>query len=176
MLEPLREDDLLLVLGWRNTPEVRGNMYSSHEISIAEHMNWYQEAKNDPSRLYFTYSDEGHKLGVVYFTQLSAVKRMAFWGFYAAPDAPKGTGLKMEYAALEHAFSLLGLHKLNCEVIAFNRQVINMHKKTGFVEEGQFRDFHFDGATYHDVIRLGMLASEWEQCRPALVQRVARLR
>ncbi|MDT8384239.1 MAG: UDP-4-amino-4,6-dideoxy-N-acetyl-beta-L-altrosamine N-acetyltransferase [Gammaproteobacteria bacterium] len=175
MLEALREEDLLLVLSWRNAPEVRGNMYSAHEISVVEHMNWYQETKNDPSRLDFIYSDEGRKCGVVYFTQLSIEKRTAFWGFYAASDAPKGTGLKMEYAALEHAFSVLGLHKLNCEVIAFNRGVINMHKKTGFVEEGLFRDFHFDGATYHDVIRFGMLASEWEQCRPALLQRIARV-
>ncbi len=79
----------------------------------------------------------------------------------------------MEYDAINYAFETLKLHKLNCEVIAYNKAVINLHKKTGFVEEGLFRDFHFYKAKYFDVIRLGMLDSEWLQAKIYLEKRMA---
>jgi UDP-4-amino-4,6-dideoxy-N-acetyl-beta-L-altrosamine N-acetyltransferase len=175
MLKSLEEDDLALVLEWRNAPEVRHNMYSTHEISAEEHRDWYASMVNDPSRLYFLYMDESEKCGVVYFTNLSVEKRIAFWGFYAGQTAAKGTGLKTEYDALEYAFEVLKLHKLNCEVISFNKSVINGHKKAGFSEEGHFRDHHFDGEEYYDVIRLGMLSSEWQVSKEKLANRIIKL-
>lgn len=42
----------------------------------------------------------------------------------------------MEYLALEYAFKDMGLHKLFCEVLAFNAPVIKLHQKFGFkIEE-----------------------------------------
>lgn len=175
MLKPLKEDDLGLVLEWRNAPEVRRNMYSTHEISAEEHRGWYASMINDPSRLYFVYMEGSENNGVVYFTNLSTEKKSAFWGFYAGQAAAKGTGLKMEYDALEYAFEVLKLHKLNCEVISFNKSVINGHKKAGFSEEGHFRDYHHDGEKYYDVVRLGMLSSEWQASKENLANRINKL-
>jgi RimJ/RimL family protein N-acetyltransferase len=81
----------------------------------------------------------------------------------------------MAYEALELAFGELGLHKLSCEVLSTNPTVVNLHKKVGFKEEGVFRDQHFDGSRRIDVVRLGMLASEWESSRDRLRDRVAQL-
>lgn len=173
MLEPLTIEDLELVLQWRNQPVVRNNMYTSHEISAEEHKAWFAGLKNDPSRKWYVYSVEGEKYGVVYFTQCDEAKGNAFWGFYSGENAPLGTGLRMELEALELAFEVFGLHKLNCEVIAHNSVVVNMHKKVGFEEEGCFRDFYFDGEQYHDVIRLGMLAVEWPLCKEKLSKRLS---
>lgn len=175
MLKLLEEDDLALVLEWRNAPEVRRNMYSTHKISAEEHRGWYASMINDSSRQYFIYMEEDDKFGVIYFTDLSIAKKFAFWGFYARQGVPKGTGLRMEYDALEYAFEVLRLHKLNCEVISFNKSVINRHKKVGFSEEGNFRDFHYDGEKYHDVTRLGMFASEWQGCKGKLGNRIIKL-
>ena len=174
-LRSLSEDDLALVLDWRNAPEVRANMYANHKITWEEHRAWFHKMQHDPSMLWYIYMQHNIPFGVVYFTSYQAKRRNAFWGFYSGANAPRGTGLRMEYAALEHAFSDLGVHKLNCEVIEFNRAVINMHKKYGFKEEGVFRDFHYDGEHYHDVVRLGMLDSEWIGCRDKLAERISKL-
>jgi len=151
-------------------------MYTSHEISWQEHNDWFNSVQTDSTRLYFIYSDGGDDHGVVYFTDYKPQQAIAFWGFYASDKAPGGTGILMEYDALGYAFETLKLHKLNCEVISYNKAVINLHKKAGFIEEGLFRDYHYFEGRYFDVVRLGMLDSEWEQARDYLQKRIAQLK
>lgn len=175
-LRSLTEEDLPFVRAWRNAPEVRQNMYSRHEISEAEHRTWFHRMEQDPQALWFIHEDEaGQADGVVYFTQYRPSNGSAFWGFYAGTGAKPGVGVIMEFDALELAFSELGLHKLNCEVLVSNTQVVNLHQKCGFSQEGLFRDFHFDGEHYVDVVRLGILASEWAARREGIQARIARL-
>ncbi len=82
---------------------------------------------------------------VVYFTNLDPAQASAFWGFYARPDAPAGTGLHILFEALDLAFSELALHKLNGEVLADNSRSVHLHKKVGFTEEGRFRQRNYSG-------------------------------
>lgn len=175
-LRLLAEDDLMLVRAWRNAPEVRRNMYSKHEISEAEHQAWFCRLKNDAQSCWLVHEDtDGQPDGVVYFTQLQPDKGSAFWGFYAGENARRGIGTRMEFDALEKAFYNFGLHKLNCEVLSSNGHVVNLHKKFGFKEEGLFRDFHFDGENYHNVVRLGILATEWATKRDEIQVRMAKM-
>ena len=165
-LHPLTDADLELILPWRNAPAVRRAMYSHHAISLDEHRAWFQRLQQDPSRRWYLFHDDtGTAQGVVYFTDIDAEQGSAFWGFYARPEAPSGTGLRILFAALTLAFTELGLHKLNGEVLADNQRSLHLHKKVGFTEEGRFREQHHDGANRIDIVRLGLLASEWpEQC------------
>ena len=148
-------------------------MFSQHEITWDEHQAWFYRMQVDHTKRWFLYLNENNEpSGVVYFTALDPAQRSAFWGFYASPDAIPGTGLRMEFDALSKSFGDLGLYKLNCEVLASNKSVINMHKKVGFTEEGCFREHFFEGEKRVDVIRLGMLASEWPQNRVVLVSKI----
>lgn len=154
----------MMVLTWRNAPKVRQNMFNSHEISYQEHCNWFSRIQNDDCCFWYIYIDEqGTPNGVISFTDYNRLWRNAFWGFYTGTQAPIGTGLKMEYEAIEHAFNELDLNKLNCEVLGFNTGVVTMHKQFGFKQEGIFRENYYDGTTYHDVIRLSLLRREWEK-------------
>ncbi|HSO81619.1 UDP-4-amino-4,6-dideoxy-N-acetyl-beta-L-altrosamine N-acetyltransferase [Thiocapsa sp.] len=155
-MHPLTEADLDLILPWRNAPAVRRNMYTHHEISPAEHRAWFQRIQQDYGARWYLYCDAAdNPQGVVYFTTINTEQGTAFWGFYARPDAPPGTGTRILYEALELAFGELSLHKLNGEVLATNVISINLHKNVGFTQEGLFRDQHFDGTRHIDVVRLG---------------------
>ena len=69
---------------------------------------------------------------------------------------------------LNEAFNVLGLHKLNAEVLITNERSRQFHEKLGFCVEGRFRDYHFNGERFIDVFRLGMLDSEWSENRPRI--------
>ncbi len=163
MLRPMSELDLKMVLEWRNNPAVRENMYTTHEISMAEHIAWWQKTQDASSAKYFIYERDNEPLGVVAFTEIEALSRRASWAFYASPNAPKGTGTLMEIEALSTAFAVLKLRKLSCEVLRHNERVINLHKKFGFQVEGIFRRHHLTSNGLEDVIRLSMFASDWEK-------------
>lgn len=167
-LKPIAPSELELMRSWRNAPAVRKNMYTTHEISAEEHMSWWSRIQDRKDCEYFMYYLDESPEGVVGFTQIDSIHRHAFWAFYAAPEARKGTGGRMEYLALEHAFSALKLNKLNCEVLSFNLPVIKLHQKFGFLEEGIFRSHHRVDGEWADVHRLAIFSDQWAVHREAM--------
>lgn len=160
MLRPMTDDDLPMVLRWRNAPAVRAAMYTRHVISEAEHHAWWKAQKGREDRSYHIYMDEGIPTGYVAFTDIQRAHARASWAFYAADDAPKGTGRKMEAAAIRHAFGPLGLERLVCEVLDFNTKVVALHESFGFLQEGRWRRHMHIEDTWHDVVLLGLNKGE----------------
>lgn len=171
-LRAIKSEELSLMLSWRNAPSVRGNMYTRHEISLTEHLAWWDRTQVRSDQKYFMYEFQGSPLGIVAFNGINPDDKNSSWAFYASPAAPKGTGSKMEFLALEHAFNDIGLHKLCCEVLAFNKPVISLHEKFGFAVEGILREQHRMDDSFVDIYRLGMLAHEWEDKRSAMLKRL----
>jgi len=160
-LRPMAESDLEQVFGWRNHPEIRCYMYSTHQIRMDEHRAWYTSSNTNPNIELLIYEQSGKARGFVNITRTSCAD-VADWGFYLAPDAPKGCGRELGKQALNYAFANLSLHKVCGQVLGFNTRSIAFHKSLGFTEEGRLREQHFDANKYHDVVCFGLLSNEWQ--------------
>lgn len=169
------KNELEMMLAWRNAPGVRSNMYTRHEISLEEHLMWWESIQRRDDQKYFMYEFDGKPTGIVAFTNLNIRNSSSSWAFYAAPDAPRGTGSCMEFLALEYAFNELHLHKLSCEVLAFNASVIRLHKKFNFQVEGVLREEHLVDGEYVDVYKLGILAREWKANSATMYDKLLKL-
>jgi len=174
-LRKMTENDLKMVLDWRNSPSVRENMYTSHVIQWDEHQKWFEHIKDNPRFLWLIY-EEIHPEGVVYFTNIDKQCRKAFWGFYAGDTKAIGIGMRIAYEAMQYAFNDLNLRKLNCEILAFNKVVINQHYKFGFKKEGVFRKDHCKDGEYIDVIRMGIFHDEWKSVEPIIARKICKIR
>lgn len=159
-VRPMQAADLEQVLGWRNHPDVRRYMYTHHEISMDEHRRWFERASQDSRRHLLIFEIDSQPLGFVNIHQTGA-GAVADWGFYVAPNAPKGTGRLLGQTTLDFSFNRAGLHKLCGQALGFNQRSIRFHQTLGFQQEGTLRQQHFDGQHYHDVVCFGLLASEW---------------
>jgi len=159
-LRPMTADDLETVLAWRNHPQVRRCMFSSGEIAPDEHAAWFARASVDTDRMLLIFERDGDPSGFVSFDG-TAKGGVVDWGFYLAPEAPRGTGAVLGRHALDYAFVDNGFHKVCGRVIGFNRRSAAFHLKLGFQQEGILREQHFDGSCYHDVVCFGMLGVEW---------------
>jgi UDP-4-amino-4,6-dideoxy-N-acetyl-beta-L-altrosamine N-acetyltransferase len=153
-------DDLERVLTWRNHPDIRHYMLTQHEITVDEHLRWFEHARNDPSKRIFIFEHRKRALGLIHFSGV-APGGIADWGFYTAPEAPKGLGRILGTTALDFAFQKLDLHKVCGQVLACNKASIRFHKTLGFSQEGVLRDQHFISDEYHDLICFGLLSQEW---------------
>lgn len=171
-LRDIKLEELELMLTWRNAPDIRANMYTRHEISLEEHLDWWKRAQLRTDQQYFMYEVGDQPFGIVGFMGMDSTSENSSWAFYASPAAPKGTGSKMEFLALEHAFRTLKLHKLHCEVLAFNSPVIKMHQKFGFKIEGILREHHKLEETFVDIYRLGLLSREWDENRTEMHDKI----
>lgn len=175
-LREIRNDEVDLMLEWRNAPGVRKHMYNQSEIPKPAHIEWWERTKRKDDCLYYMYEDDQTPTGIVAFTSINRTQANSSWAFYAAPGAPRGTGSMMELLALDHAFGALGLHKLHCEVLSSNGAVVRLHEKFGFKIEGVFREQYLRDGDFIDIIRLGILRKEWETARPAIFTSLSRHR
>lgn len=155
---------------WRNRPAVRQFMYTQHEISHDEHQAWFSHMLANTHRyFYIVYKrvdgQPDKPLGVVNLDLDSENRTSATWAFYAAPDAPRGSGALMEFGALSLAFETLGVTQLNCEVLSHNQGVVRLHQRFGFRETPQSRQCTFslpEGKTV-EIVCLSLSADEWQQ-------------
>lgn len=153
--------DLARVLAWRNNPCVRRYMYTQHEITLDEHRRWFERSLSDPKKHLLIFEFDHQPQGCVSFNEIGN-GGIADWGFYAAPTSPQGSGRKLGFAALSHAFIQLKFHKICGQALAYNQRSILLHQSLGFQQEGVLRDQHFDGETYHNVICFGLLPEGWQ--------------
>lgn len=158
----LTEDDLPMVLDWRNHPAVRSCMLTQHEISLEEHRTWFERVKADKTQQQLIVLEGSAPIGFVQFKP-ACQGGIADWGFYARPDAPKGSGSKLGQAALAHAFEKLGLHKVCGQAIESNAASIAFHQKLGFTEEGRLREQQRIANQYHTLFCFGLLAKDWRE-------------
>jgi UDP-4-amino-4,6-dideoxy-N-acetyl-beta-L-altrosamine N-acetyltransferase len=173
-LRPVSEGDVELLYAWRNRPEVREFMYSSSEITIADHKGWFASMLEDPSRRTLVMATQGTECAIICFTDIRDLTSCS-WGFYSGPGAPAGVSLLIELAGLEYAFETLGVNRLHCEVLSGNQQVVNLHKKAGFIQEGCLRKARQTPRGLEDVIIFGMLKEEWPSACDRLQLRARKL-
>lgn len=161
-LRPLAESDRERTLLWRNSERVRVNMYNDHIISPEEHSAWFQSALSDENANYLIAEYLCQPVGFVSFTQINRKHDRCSWAFYLGEtEVPKGTGSAMEFLALTHAFEVLKIRKLCCEVFVFNSGVIKLHEKFGFVHEGRFTAHYLKNGQYEDIVCLARFGADW---------------
>ena len=158
-VRPMVESDLPQLLAWRNDEAVRAAMFSAGLVQPEEHLRWFEAAAREGLTL-LIFEAEGEPRGFVRFA-LGRHPRVADWGFYAAPGAPRGTGRALGRAALDLAFGPLGLHKICGEVLESNPRSVALHRALGFVQEGKRAEHHFDGSRFQAVLCFGLLARQW---------------
>ena len=140
-LRPIKENDLELVLEWRNSFRVRNYMINNHIITIDEHKAWYNRLLHDDSSHCLIFEMHGEPVGVVNFNDIDRERGICFWGFYLGREnLPKGTGTRMGTLGIKYAFHELGMQKICAKVLEFNQASIRLHQKLGFVLEGVLRD------------------------------------
>lgn len=164
-IRPVALPDLPTILAWRNHPDVRRFMFTQHEISLQEHTAWFEKTSHVDTRRLLIVEEKHIPIGYVQFSQVR-MGGVADWGFYASPDAPKGAGRKLGIAALNHAFGVLGLHKVCGQAIEENTASIGFHQALGFKQEGVLREQKYIQEKYQDVICFGLLAHEWALTSP----------
>ena len=161
-LRPIEEQDLEMVLRWRNSDRVRLNMYTDHEITIDEHRAWFDRLRKEPVPTFLIFEFRDKPIGVVNVTQIDTRNEKCYWGFYIGdPEAPPGSGTALGYFGLNYIFDVLKIRKLCAEAFAFNEASIRFHKRIGFVEEGLLARHVQKNGRYEDVIPFALFAEDW---------------
>ncbi|TBR23844.1 UDP-4-amino-4,6-dideoxy-N-acetyl-beta-L-altrosamine N-acetyltransferase [bacterium] len=167
---PVSESDLGTILAWRNSEGIRKFMYQDRIITPNEHSQWFSRMKSDKTKKYWLMHLDGRPAGVVNLDSIDYANKTCEWAFYIGEPWALGSplGRVAEFQTIDFVFLNLGLEKLCCAVLAFNKAVINMHKGFGFLEEGVRRSQILRGEGRVDVVLLGLTRDQWLANRNAI--------
>jgi RimJ/RimL family protein N-acetyltransferase len=72
----------------------------------------------------------------------------------------RGYGTEATRAVVDHGFAVLGLHRIELEVYAFNSRAQRVYEKCGFAVEGRRRDALRWEGTWYDAITMAVLETD----------------
>lgn len=79
----------------------------------------------------------------------------------------RGYGTEATQLMVDHAFGVLGLHRVALFVFEFNERAIRAYRRCGFVVEGRSRESIFRDGRWWDEIAMSVLESDWRRSRTA---------
>lgn len=170
-LRELNSEDLETIFIWRNSERIRTCMLSEELLVWEQHRRWFERIKNDDRNAYLIYEYDQVPSGLVYFNDINRAHGLGTWGFYLGrEDLPKGTGTRMCLLGLEYAFEVLGIRKVNAEVLENNMPSLKLHRKIGFKQEGLFVNHINKNGILHNLYRFGYFSGDWIIGKPQLYQ------
>jgi len=121
-----------------------------------------QQEREGAGSTRFVIEADGVAVGSIGLFGVDPLARHAELGIALAPDARgRGIGTAAIEQIVEFAFVRQNLRRLHLEVIASNRGAIRAYEKVGFVLEGRQREHAWVRGAYEDIVRMGLLRSEW---------------
>ena len=140
MLREAIEQDVATIRSWRNHPKVRGASIWTAYITPEAHLEWWARVRSDPAKLALIFTYEDLPCGVVTFNDIDRTTGSAEWGFFLDVDGLTErqtllpAWLALEAEAVDYAFEELGLERIGGRTLAWNRQVLELHRRFRFVE------------------------------------------
>lgn len=114
----------------------------------------------------FVIEAEGTAVGSISLFDFDDLARHAEVGIALVTEARgKGIGTDAIAQLVEFAFVRCNLRRVHLEVIESNAGAIRAYEKAGFVLEGRQREHAWVRGRYEDILRMGLLRSEWESAR-----------
>ncbi len=168
-LRPLSPADVDDILAWVNDKEVVGNLavFAGKPLTREDEAKWIESVlRSQEDRVFSILSSVDERyLGQVGLHQIyrrSGAARVSLvvssrgeWG--------KGYGSAALCRVLDVAFDEEKLHKVWLMVFATNTRARRTYTRVGFREEGLLREEYFHDGTWHDMVRMSVLAHEWQR-------------
>lgn len=151
---------------WYADPEVaRLARYQDAPMRLDEIDRFFQVRALGPDSLAMAIhvADTGRLIGSCAFSQMDGDNGSAMYHITIGEKDAWGHGYGTEATALmlDHAFGVLGLHRVALTVFEFNERAIRSYRRCGFQIEGRAREAIWRDGHWWDEIAMSILASEW---------------
>ena len=163
-LRPLAATDLRRCVKWFSDPQVVRFLGRNSPVTFAEEERWFRDYERRTDDQIFAIEAEGLHIGNIGLHKIDRLHRKAEIGIVIGEPTfwSRGYGTEAMRTALGYAFGPLSLNKVSLDVLEYNVRAIRMYERLGFVEEGVHREDVFKDGQFVHVIRMSILAREFQ--------------
>lgn len=161
VLREIEEDDLDLIVKWRNDPEVLKWLFSYLPISNASQRQWYEKylAEDKTQTFIIEVKDGRVPIGTIGINEIDHRNQRGELGILIGENSYRGKGLGEESLRLmiNYAFDQMNLRKIKALVFNDNRNAIILYEKCGFKHEGILKQEVYKEEKFKDVCIMGII-------------------
>jgi RimJ/RimL family protein N-acetyltransferase len=155
---------------WYSDPEIaRLARYQEAPMRPEEIERFFSARVVGPDALAMAIHERGSErlVGTCAFSQVDGENGSALYHItIGEKDAwGQGYGTEATRLMLDHAFGVLGLHRVALFVFEFNERAIRTYRRCGFVIEGRSRESIYRDGRWWDELAMSVLESDWRALR-----------
>ena len=164
ILRNVTDDDHEFLLALHNDPDVLKNLTHPEQITIAQHLAWWEKIKTNPTQRRLIFEVNGERVGFAKFYDIDPTNKSCVLGGDIHKDhRGKGFAKHMWSLMLDQCFyEPLFLHRVSLTTAAYNEIGHRVYRGLGFEEEGRLVESLWRGDKFHDQICMYMLDTHWK--------------
>ena len=133
----LSDEQKIMILSWRNHPNIRKWMFNSDEIALDSHLSFIKGLENREDCYYWLIFYQGIPVGVYNVIECDHQSCQGEPGYYLAPEYDgTGIGLDLQRSNGRLFFDILGFERLVAHVQYGNTNAYQMARFCGTQEDG----------------------------------------
>jgi RimJ/RimL family protein N-acetyltransferase len=168
-LRKISVTDIEKIRNWRNSDLIKNVSFNRSFISTEMQKKWFENVKLMDSQLHWIITVDGVDAGYAAVKNIDLDnERCEFASLYIGEEQflLNGIGALSEYKVIDYLYSTYPkINKIYCEVLDFNKKVIQLHKKFGFVIEGELKQHYFINGQFNNVILLALFKNNWNETK-----------
>ena len=170
VLRPLEMEDVEILQGWINNPEIHQYLCRTRPLNRTEEKEWLENLHKQEGEVVLGIARrEGEQLiGTCGLHGLKGPHRTAELGILIGEERFHGQGYGTEAIRLllAYGFQTLNLHRVGLRVYENNPRAIRCYEKCGFRREGVQRESRWWEGRWWNTLEYAILEKEWRETKP----------
>lgn len=160
-LRPITDEDMDLIINWRNSDAVRPYFIYQKPFTKEGHEKWMETMIRSGLGYQFIVCriEDDMPVGCTYLRDYDRENSKIEYGVFLGSEDVKGKGIGTEILGLtlEYAFNQLNIHKVFARAFADNAASVGSFLKGGFEKEAYLKDEVCVNGEYRDIVLLGKI-------------------
>lgn len=160
-IAPLDKSHITFLVKWLNQRPSRNLLRIRNMTNTSQQEAWVDSALKSFTDKYFIIINNGENIGFCGVEGIHWQARRCSVFIYLNKDFSDSVELQVGKELLNIAFLELGLNRVSIDVLAEKTTIIKTLEKIGFSKEVRKRQHYFNEKSYHHVIEMAILSSEF---------------
>lgn len=165
-LRLVEENDLSLLVAWRNTPSIWAGFFNKFPLSMAGQKEWFARlVANQSKKLFMICTVEGDEpIGTVGLGHIDFANQSTEFGNMLIGKQEcigKSYAREATELMLSYCFLRLNMNRVYLTLYVDNARAIKLYERCGFKVEGTLREAQFEDGVFKDVLVMSILRREF---------------